>query len=272
MIADVSDKSIPELVSLAGRTAVITGGARGIGAAIAKRMVEAGASVVIGDLEGNGAGKTARSLRAAGDRVFGMECDMYDKDSIGRLADRAVAEFGSIDIWVNNAGIFPAVPLMEMTEAQWDKVLDLNLKGVFLGAQLAAERMIGAGRGGVIVNIASTASFRAPGPGVPHYVASKFGVRGLTQALAVELGPHDIRVLAVAPTFVDTPGTGSNAGRDTPMVAARAAAIEKMAAARPLGRLGVADDIARVVLFCASDLAVLMTGCTIPVDAGELAT
>ncbi len=269
MITDVSDRSIPELVSLEGRAAVITGGARGIGLAIATRFAEAGASVLIGDLDEKGAEDAAERLSAMGRRTIGMELDARDTDSVSRLADRAVVELGTIDIWVNNAGVYPSVPLVDMTEAQWDNVLDVNLKGSFLGAQQAAQHMIDAGHGGVIVNLASTASFRGLGPGVAHYVSSKFGVRGLTQALAVELGPYGIRVLAVAPTFIDTPGTAE--GREALETAGRGDMIEQMAAAKPLGRTGVPDDVARVVLFCASDLAALMTGTTLPVDAGDLA-
>jgi NAD(P)-dependent dehydrogenase (short-subunit alcohol dehydrogenase family) len=225
--------------------------------------------VLIADLDKKGVEDAAESLSALGRRTIGVECDARDGDSVSQLADRAVLELGTIDIWVNNAGVYPSVPFLDMTEAEWDNVLDLNLKGSFLGAQQAAKRMISAGRGGVIVNMASTAGFRAPGPGVAHYVSSKFGVRGLTQALAVELGPHDIRVLAVAPTFIDTPGTA--AGREALKAAGHGDMIEQMAVAKPLGRIGIPDDVARVVLFCASDLAVLMTGSTLAVDAGDLA-
>lgn len=268
-IVDVSDKSIGELISLEGRVAVVTGGARGIGFAIAGRLAEAGAKVLIGDLDDTGAEDAAKRLRDAGRMAIGVELDARDEVSVTALADRAVGELGTIDIWVNNAGIYPSVPLVDMTEAQWDDVVDLNLKGSFLGAREAAKRMVAAGHGGVIVNLGSTAGFRAPGPGVAHYVSSKFGVRGLTKALAVELGPHGIRVLAVAPTFIDTPGT--RAGHERLEAAGLGDLIESVAAGKPLGRTGVPDDVARVVLFCVSDLAVLMTGTTLPVDAGDLA-
>ena len=170
---------------------------------------------------------------------------------------------------MNNAGIYPSVPLLEMTEAQWDKVVDLNLKGTFLGAREAAKRMIAAGQGGVIINLASTAGFRAPGPGIAHYVSSEFGVCGLTKALAVDLGAHGIRVLAMAPTLIETPGIeeGSEAFR----AAGLGDMIERIAAREPLGRAGVPDDVARVALFCATDLSALMTGSTLAVDAGDLA-
>ncbi len=123
------------------------------------------------------------------------------------------------------------------------------------------------GRGGVIVNISSTAAYRAAGPGVAHYVASKFGVRGLTQSLAVELGVHGIRVLAVAPTVTLTPGLEA----ERASLEAAGFALDELGAHLPLGRVAVPDDVARVVLFCASDLSLLMTGSTLAVDAGELA-
>ena len=156
-----------------------------------------------------------------------------------------------------------------MTEAQWDEVTDFNLKGAFLGAREAARRMVAGQHGGVIVNIASTSAFRASAPGLAHYVASKFGVRGLTQALAVELGPLGVRVLGVAATFTVTPGT--RARRSDLDDEEYAAYIERVGAGKPLGRVAVPDDVARVVLFCASDLSSLMTGSTVVVDAGDLA-
>jgi len=156
-----------------------------------------------------------------------------------------------------------------MTAAAWDEVVDFNLKGCFLGAREAAKRMIAGGTGGVIVNIGSTSSFRASAPGIAHYVSSKFGLRGLTKALAVELGCHGIRVLGVAPTYIDTPGVRArHADLDD---AAYEERIAKVGASKPLGRVGVPDDVARVVLFCVSDLAALMTGSTLAVDAGDLA-
>jgi NAD(P)-dependent dehydrogenase (short-subunit alcohol dehydrogenase family) len=148
----------------------------------------------------------------------------------------------------------------------WDEEVDVNLRRTFLGAREAARAMIAAGNGGVILNIASTAAYRAAGTGVAHYVASKFGVRGLTQSLAVELGPHGIRVLAIAPTVTLTPGLEEQ--RET--LEAAGFELESLGAALPLGRVAVADDVARVALFCAGELASLMTGSTLLVDAGEL--
>ncbi len=198
-----------------------------------------------------------------------MRLDVDDELSVARLAQQVVNELGTIDLWVNNAGIYPGAPLLEMTATQWDEVVDYNLKGGVLGAREAARRMISAGHGGVIINIASTGSFRASGSGNAHYVSSKFGMRGLTKALAVELGPFGIRVLAVAPTFIETPGT--RARRADLDDSAYREFIERTGATKPLGRVGVPDDVARVVLFCASDFSIFMTGSTLAVDAGDLA-
>lgn len=268
-IADVSDKRIAELVSLEGKVAAVTGGARGIGFAIAKRFAEAGADVVIGDLDKTDAEQAAGRLLEYGHRAFGAELDAHDEMSIVAFAERTRLELGTIDIWVNNAGIYPSVPLLDMTEAQWDKVLDLNLKGTFLGSREAAKWMIADGHGGVIVNLASTAGYKAAGPGIAHYVASKHGVRGLTKSLAVELGRYGIRVLALAPTLIETPGIEE--GRAAFKAAGLGDIIDSISAREPLGRAGVPDDVARVALFCASDLSMLMTGSTLAVDAGDLA-
>lgn len=266
-VADVSGVALGDLISLAGRTAVVTGGAQGLGKGIVRRLAEAGANVVIGDLNAALAGEVAAEFAAAyGARLIATELDVTDTASIAATADRAIAEFGSLDIWVSNAGIYPNVPLLEMTDTLWDKVMDINLRGVFSGSREAARRMIAAGHGGVIVNIVSTAGFSGVAPGVAAYVASKHGVRGMIRQLAQELAPHDIRVLGVAPTFCTTEG-------NTAALAALPERVQQEIAATlssRLGRVGVPDDIARVVLFAASDLAMFMTGSTILADAGEI--
>ncbi|MGB8363182.1 MAG: SDR family NAD(P)-dependent oxidoreductase [Rhizomicrobium sp.] len=263
-ITDVSNKSISALVSLAGRRAVVTGGARGLGKAIGRRLAEAGAAVLLADLDEAGARDAAADLsRSCGARVIATGVDVADSTSVIAAADLAVEQLGGIDIWVNNAGIFPTAPLLEMSDALWDKVLDINLRGVFVGAREAARHMIAADNGGVIVNVASTAGFKGVGPGLAAYVASKHGVRGLTRQLAVELAPRGIRVLAVAPTFIVTEGTS-----DGRIPLAGDANIDKMIGCR-LGRPGVPDDVARAVLFCASDMSIFMTGSTLLIDAGE---
>lgn len=269
-VPDVSSRPIAQLISLEERTAVVTGGARGIGLAIGKRFAEAGANVLIGDLNKTGADEAAETIaREFGHQAIGVELDVTDGASIAAAADRAILELGGLDIWVNNAGIYPSTPLLDMTDQDWDKVLDVNLRGTFIGAREAGRRMAEAGHGGVIINLASTAGYRAAGPGIAHYVSSKHAVRGLTKSLAVEFGPRGIRVLALAPTLIETPGIEE--GRAAFQAAGLGDMLEQMAQREPLGRVGVPDDIARVALFCASDLAMLMTGSTLLVDAGDVA-
>jgi len=265
-IADVSDVSIRDLFALTGRRAVVTGGAQGLGKAIVRRLAEAGASVLIGDLKEDLARTVAEQLsRRYGARVIATRLDVTDGSSVIAAADNAVGEFGGLDIWVNNAGIYPNVELLQMTDETWNEVMDVNLRGVFSGAREAARRMIAAGRGGVIINVVSTAGFKGVAPGVAAYVASKHGVRGLTRQLAIELAPHDIRVLGVAPTFCTTEGNAAALAELSKRVGIE---IPATLSSR-LGRVGVPDDIGRVVLFCASDMSVFMTGSTLLADAGE---
>jgi NAD(P)-dependent dehydrogenase (short-subunit alcohol dehydrogenase family) len=269
MIPDVSDRSIAELISLDGRVAVVTGGAKGTGLAIAGRLAEAGASVVVTDADQDAADAAARGLASDGRRVVGIGLTAGDEAATVALIDKVVERLARLDIWVNNAGVYPRTPMLEMSGVEWDEVLDHNLRASFLGAREAAKRMVAGGTGGIIVNIVSTSAFRASAPGMAHYVASKFGVRGLTQAMAVELGPLGIRVLGVAPTFTVTERTRARlADLDDD---AFAAYVRSVGERKPLGRVGAPDDIARAVLFCASDLSLLMTDSTLAVDAGDLA-
>jgi NAD(P)-dependent dehydrogenase (short-subunit alcohol dehydrogenase family) len=273
-IAEVSGKTLDELVSLKGRRAVVTGGGRGLGKAIALRLAEAGADVLIGDIDEDLAHQAAADVaQRYGVRAVGAAMDVADSASVAAAADRAVGELGGVEVWINNAGIFPSIPLLEMSDADWDKVFDVNARGVFIGAREAARRMSGAGTGGVIVNIVSTAGFRASAPGLAAYVGSKHAARGLTRELAVELAPLGIRVLGVAPSYVPTEGNllmlrqalaaaGMPEGQEPPTA---------LMGTGPVGRPGVPDDIARVVLFCASDLAAFMTGSTLLADGGDTA-
>ncbi|MFI7054330.1 SDR family NAD(P)-dependent oxidoreductase [Streptosporangium canum] len=266
--ADVSSKPLAELVSLQGRRAVVTGGGRGLGKAIALRLAEAGADLLIGDIDEDLAMTAAKQVAEShGVRAIGAAMDVTDAVAVAAVADRAVAELGGLDVWVNNAGIFPSVPLLEMSEETWDKVFDVNARGVFVGAREAARRMSAAGTGGVIVNIVSTAGFRGSAPGLAAYVGSKHAARGLTRELALELAPLGIRVLGVAPSFVPTEGNMMMAaammGDDVPPT--------DLMLNSPISRVGVPDDIARVVLFCASDLSTFMTGSTLLADGGDTA-
>lgn len=267
-IADVSQVALADLISLKGRVAVVTGGAQGLGRAMVHRLAEAGACVLIGDVKGDQAHTAATDLnRCYGGRVIATALDVTDTKSIVAAADLAVRELGGLDVWVNNAGLYPNVPLLEMTDEAWDQVMSVNMRGVFASCREAARRMIEAGKGGVLINVVSTAGFSGVAPGVAAYVASKHGVRGLVRQLAIELAPHDIRVLGVAPTFCETEGNTAALAQLPERVRQEIAAT----LTSRLGRIGVPDDIARVVLFAASDLATFMTGSTLLADAGELA-
>jgi NAD(P)-dependent dehydrogenase (short-subunit alcohol dehydrogenase family) len=268
-VPDVSARSIAELWSLDGRRAVITGGAKGIGRAIAARFAEAGASVALGDLDLDGARAAASALEDRhGTTAHAFPVEMADSASVASFADAAVERLGGLDIWVNNAGIYPSAPLLEIDHAEWDRVIAVNVRGCFVGAQHAARRMVAAGKGGVIVNISSTGAVKAA-PGVAHYITSKHGVVGITKALSVELAPYDIRVLSIAPSMTHTEGRVAFLDRyTTPEVRAL---ITEMEGRVPLGRIGVADDVARAALFAACDMSMLMTGSVLFVDSGESA-
>lgn len=266
-IADVSDHALADLISLKGRTAVVTGGAQGLGKAMARRLAEAGAAVLIGDLKLEAAQAAAAELsQRYGGKVIATRLDVTDSASIADAAALAERELGGIGIWVNNAGLYPNVRLLDMTDETWDQVMAVNLRGVFASCREAARRMIEAG-GGVLVNVVSTAGFAGVAPGVSAYVASKHGVRGLNRQLAIELAPHGIRVLGVAPTFCETEGNTAALAELPDSVRSEIAAT----LTSRLGRVGVPDDIARVVLFAASDMAMFMTGSTLLADAGEVA-
>jgi NAD(P)-dependent dehydrogenase (short-subunit alcohol dehydrogenase family) len=222
--------------------------------------------------DGRGRDASAAIETEFGVKAIGAALDVAEEGSIVALADAAVGAFGRLDIWVNNAGIFPGGASVDFLASAWDQVQDINLRGTFLGAREAARRMIAQRpKGGVIINVASVSGFRGR-PGLAAYVASKHGVVGLTKSLGVELGPHDIRVLGLAPTGIVTPGLAARKIDAQGAELERIRQLEKqIAESLPLGRLGVPDDVARVALFCASDLSLLMTGSTLLVDAGALA-
>ena len=201
---DHSSRSLTDLFSLEGRGAVVTGAARGLGAQIVRRLAEAGADVIAGDIDVAGVEATAAEASAtSGRKVIGIHLDVSDTATVVAAADRAIHEFGRLDIWVNNAGISYATgPAIEVTDDFIDRMFAVNSRGTFVGAREAARRMP---NGGVVINLASTTGFRA-GVGISAYVASKHAVVGATKALALEFGPLGIRVLGIAPTVMDTPG------------------------------------------------------------------
>jgi NAD(P)-dependent dehydrogenase (short-subunit alcohol dehydrogenase family) len=236
-----------------------------LGAQIVRRLAEAGADVLAGDVDVAGVDALAAEVApASGRHVVGVHLDVTEPGSIVAAADRAVTELGRLDVWVNNAGLSTATgPAVDVDPAFIDRLFAVNARGTYLGAREAARRMPG---GGVVVNILSTTGFRAS-PGISVYVASKHAAVGITKALGLELAPRGVRVLGIAPTVIDTPGVREEAER----LLQAGVDVRKRAAENALGRIGVPDDVARVVVFAASDMAAFMTGSTIAVDAGRLA-
>jgi NAD(P)-dependent dehydrogenase (short-subunit alcohol dehydrogenase family) len=255
--------TLAELTSLRDRVAVVTGAGAGIGAAIARRLAEAGASVVVADIDGGAARQTADALDP---RAMACVVDVTSERSVAQLVATVAERFGHLDAWINNVGVYPRDDLLTMPEAQWRRVLDINLSGTFLCSRGAARLMIDSGRGGVIVNLASLSAYRAPSANLTHYVASKAGVVGMTRSLAVELGPHGIRVVGVAPAFVPT-------DKAVAMLAENGVPdpVPSFAGRAPLRRVLDPDDVARVVFFAVSGLAAMVSGSTVLVDGGQLA-
>ena len=263
-IRDVSSQSVDNLTSLMGRVAVITGGARGLGFAISRRLAEAGAQVFIADLNEQTATQAVQRLEKDGGQAIAVKVDVTDSDSQRALAAYVMEKTGRLDIWINNAGMYPNDDTLEMSDEKWARVVTLNLTSAFFGAREVANTMFACGNGGVIVNLSSTAAHRLGVPGMAHYAASKAGIEGLTQSLAFDLAPHNIRVLAVAPTMMVTEGVREHA------FFGRTETQTDFANMLPLGRVGTPDDVARVVLFCVSDLSMFMSGSTLLVDGGQL--
>lgn len=253
--------SITQLFDLTGKVAIVTGGAMGIGQGIAYRLAEAGAAVMIADVNLEAAEVTANQIRSKEGKAVALKADASSVADAKRTVQETVRTFGRLDILVNNAGIYPMVPALELAEALWDKVLDINLKGLFFYTQAAAQEMMNEGHAGKIINLASIDALHPTG-NLVHYDASKGGVVMVTKALALELGPRNICINAIAPGGIQTPGASSPSASDE-MLNAFAARI-------PLRRMGVPDDIARVALFLASSASDYMTGSVVVVDGGFL--
>ncbi|WP_395364483.1 3-oxoacyl-ACP reductase FabG [Streptomyces sp. YH02] len=246
----------------AGAVAIVTGAGRGIGAATAKRLAADGAAVVALDLTEGDAADTVAGIRATGGRAMAVGCDVTDSGQVDAAIDRTVAEYGRLDVLVNNAGVLRDNMLFMMSDDDWDTVVDVHLKGAFLCSRAAQRHMAGQGSG-KIVNLSSVAA--DGNRGQANYAAAKAGVQGLTRTLAIELGPYGINVNAIAPGFVATAMTDQTARR----TGADPEEFRRAAAARsPLRRVGSPEDIAAVVSFLASEDAAYVTGQTIHVDGG----
>ncbi|WP_203337340.1 SDR family NAD(P)-dependent oxidoreductase [Nocardioides limicola] len=260
--------TVDDLLDLTGRTAIVTGGALGIGRGIVERLAAGGASVVIADTDLATAQALADTVMAEGHQALASHCDVSDEDDVHRLIADAIGWRGRIDILVNNAGIFPVVNVLEMSAADFDRVIAVNLRGAFLCSREAAKRMRDGG-GGRIINITSIDALHPSMTGLAHYDASKHGLWGFTKNLALELAPHRIWVNAIAPGAIATPGVAAmqEPGNEQPNDT-----LEQFVNSIPMHRIGTPDDIARVALFLASDLSSYLTGSQIVVDGGALLT
>ncbi|UVH59803.1 SDR family oxidoreductase [Variovorax paradoxus] len=244
---------------LAGKVAVVTGAARGIGRATAERLLAEGAKVVVSDIDTETLTRTAGEIGAEAN-VFAVRTDVSKKNEVVDLVEAAVQHFGAIDIMVNNAGIAPVVEFLDVTEEMLSRVLDVNLKGAFYGTQAAGREMIGRGKGGVIINMSSINSGLA-NPNVAPYAISKGGMNQVTSTAAVAFAPHGIRVVGVGPGTIMTD-----------MVAGafvQSAGNHAILSRTPLGRYGQPSEIASVVAFLASEDASYITGETMYVDGGR---
>lgn len=264
---------ISELFDLSGKSAIVTGGGSGIGKAISLRLAQAGASVSVVDIDDPGASTAVEEIRGMGGKAQAVHADVRNSGDAAKACQKAVAEFGGLDILVNNAGIYPAVPVLNLTEDIWERVMSINLRGTLFFSQAAAQEMIRAGKGGRIVNMASLEALH-PVVMHSHYASSKGGVVMLTKSLALELGPHRIMVNAIAPGTIWTPGLDLQLrGFYEPAGMTAEQLLQATVYPRvPLGRLGEPDDIARVALFLVSKAADYITGEVIVVDGGYLLT
>jgi len=240
---------------LKDKVAIITGGGRGIGEATCLKFAKEGAKVVVADMAG--AEEVAAKIKEMGGEAIALTVNVTDPASVQKMIDDTVAAFGRVDCLVNNAGITDDAQLLKMTEAQWDKVIAVNLKGVYLCGQAAAKQMATQETGGVILNASSVVGIYG-NFGQTNYAATKWGVIGMTKTWAKELGKKKIRTAAVCPGFIATP-----------MVAKMPEnVIEMMKGKSPLGRLGQPEEVANLYAFLASDEASFITGAAISIDGG----
>jgi 3-oxoacyl-[acyl-carrier protein] reductase len=248
-------------IDFTGQTVIVTGAATGLGFATAEAFGQAGARLALNDLTPERVEGARSRLAAQGIDAAGFPADIRDAAVVRHMVDAACAELGPPDVLVANAGIYPNTPFLDLTEEGWDRVLDTNLKGTFLTCQAVARAMIAAGRPGRIITLSSGAANTAYA-GWSHYCTSKAGVVMLARAMALELGPHGIRVNAVLPGYIDVDEGGAHLA-ESYKTAARTAV--------PLGRPGEPADVARAILFLASPLADFVNGATLAVDGGSAA-
>ncbi len=245
-------------MNFSGKVAVVTGSSRGIGRAVALKLAELGANVVVNGTKLDGAKKVAHEIEALGRDAIAVAADVSNYQNVKKMFDSAIKEFGSADILVNNAGIVSQGPFLKMDEGQWDRLIDVDLKGVFLCSREAANHMTRQ-KYGKIVNIASIAGMMGFS-GLAHYCSAKAAVISFTREISIELAPHGINVNAVAPGAIETDMTKG--------IMEHPESLKAVVNRIPMGRLGRPDEIAAAVAFLASDEASYINGATLVVDGG----
>jgi 3-oxoacyl-[acyl-carrier protein] reductase len=239
------------------KVAMVTGAAAGIGAGVAQLFAEGGAHVFLVDLDGAQVRKVAAGIQAKGGLAFAFEADARNRGAMAKVVDDAVARFGRIDVLINNAGVYPRQPFLEMTEEQWDTMQDINLKSVFHCTQLVMPHMVKQ-RSGAVVNISSVTFFTGLTP-LTHYIASKGAIIGFTRSLAREMGVHNVRVNCITPGAIETEG-------ERKLMSKKEA--DAVMDVQSLKRRITPLDLARVCLFLSTELSDAMTGQTLNVDGG----
>jgi 2-deoxy-D-gluconate 3-dehydrogenase len=254
---------------LTEKAAIVTGGAMGIGYGIVERLVEAGANVLVADLDGELAAKKVAGLGGPG-KAVSIAVDVSNLAAGQRLVDECLAAFGSVDILVNNAGIYPMTPMLQTDAAMWNKVLAVNLTGLAFVSKAVGNRMAEQGTGGKIINIASIDALHPSMVGLAAYDSSKGGVLMFTRAFALEMAAHRVNVNAIAPGGIATEGTAAPLQGSGMTPEQMEEMMQGFIAQIPMGRMGSPDDIAKVVLFLASPASDYVTGEIIVVDGGRL--
>ena len=252
------------MLNLKNKVAIVTGARRGMGRTHALSLAQAGAKVVVSDISLDDCEKVVKEIKKARGQAIAIQCDVSKKSEVDQMLKKTVEKWGRVDILVNNAGICQFKPFLDLTEEEWERTININLKGYFLCSQAAAKQMAKQ-KSGVIVNIASVAMGQQGigFPNIAHYCASKGGIVAMTEALAVELAPYNIKVNAIAPGMIETPMIDP--------IKQDPKQMEAILARVPMRRAGDPQEVSNLVLFLASDESSYMTGSTVVVDGGWLA-